>query len=493
MQGFHNCNDVSRVDLNVINQGRFQIGEELSEPTTQRVLKELYTYPQRIKIKWGAIDELNDDLFLKNRHRLFKQNFPFIDFFEDYLAISKTESPALANYSTKDYIEGYLNKIATSNFYSQRTQKLQDTLAHIPVYTIVNGFGELALARPRGGINVPDYRFIASRKYETAGAFDPDVSKSKGKGIGLFFFNLADAELYLKEMGVDDLNGIEYAGLSIRCIGLNSAYKVTREQHPEVDFRFVPDYREVNTLLSDNIGKPELVVEDQQQQLRFRRRPVPLKGLGEICNWLTPFNSFVTNNEYFKGVPIFIVRARATDRSRLVEAGQQTFAQISGLRDRIVNSIDYCLGFGDNRIMQGSLLKAGQEQDLKTYVFFEKEQAVRFSKSLGRKISRYGSGRSSLIGQVPSRREVMVYNFEDFVELWEDAIIDAPAVSEANVLLNGVFNFKSLFFVPPASGNQEFRDPPKINAKKQYQEGLSIRWLQFKGFLDIFFGMPSSS
>ena len=44
-------------------------------------------------------------------------------------------------------------------------------------------------------------------------------------------------------------------GLSIHCISLDSAYKITREYHPGIDFRFVPDLREVKGLLNNKINK----------------------------------------------------------------------------------------------------------------------------------------------------------------------------------------------------------------------------------------------
>ena len=55
-----------------------------------------------------------------------------------------------------------------------------------------------------------------------------------------------------------------------------SAYKITREYHPGIDFRFVPNFQEVKELLSKKFksGKTDIIIEDEQQQLRFRRLEV---------------------------------------------------------------------------------------------------------------------------------------------------------------------------------------------------------------------------
>mgnify|MGYP001284107775 FL=1 len=94
--------------------------------------------------------------------------------------------------------------------------------------------------------------------------------------LGLFFLSRSDAEVYLKAVAQADIDGTQTVGLSINCIGLDAAYKVTREHHPGVDFRFVPDLAEVQNFLSTYVNKQDVVIEEEQQQLRFRPRVVNL-------------------------------------------------------------------------------------------------------------------------------------------------------------------------------------------------------------------------
>ena len=89
----------------------------------------------------------------------------------------------------------------------------------------------------------------------------------KKSEIGLFFLNHSDAEKYLKEVARSDYEGTQTLGLSVNCISLSSAYKITREHHPGVDFRLTPNFSEVKQLLN-NIGNSDHIVEKEQQQLR---------------------------------------------------------------------------------------------------------------------------------------------------------------------------------------------------------------------------------
>ena len=66
----------------------------------------------------------------------------------------------------------------------------------------------------------------------------------------------------MKEIARSDFEGTQTVGLSINCIGLDSAYKITREYHPGIDFRFVPDLKEVQNVLTNYIKKGDVIVEN---------------------------------------------------------------------------------------------------------------------------------------------------------------------------------------------------------------------------------------
>ena len=41
-----------------------------------------------------------------------------------------------------------------------------------------------------------------------------------------------------------------YHAYYFNCFGLDFAYRLTREHHPDVDFRFIPNLEEIQTLLT---------------------------------------------------------------------------------------------------------------------------------------------------------------------------------------------------------------------------------------------------
>ena len=93
----------------------------------------------------------------------------------------------------------------------------------------------------------------------------------------------------------------------------------------------------VKGLLHDDLGKKDIIVDDQQQQLRFRRRRVNLlPSLGALGRNLSPTNSFLQRNEYFKGVPIFIVQATTKPRSIFLEQ----YYNILGIVDTFAGRFD---------------------------------------------------------------------------------------------------------------------------------------------------------
>ena len=94
---------------------------------------------------------------------------------------------------------------------------------------------------------------------------------------------------------------------------------------------------EVKGLLTKHLTKSSIIVEDEQQQLRFRRRNVNLfPALGGLGRLLSPSSSFVQRNEYFKGTPIYIVQTLAQSKSNAVIQYFNTVSLIDTFSGRFV-------------------------------------------------------------------------------------------------------------------------------------------------------------
>lgn len=304
----------------------------------------------------------------------------------------------------------------------------------------------------------------------------------KKQQLGLFFLNKTDAETYLKAVAQSDIDGTKTVGLSIHCISLDSAYKVTREHHPGIDFRFVPDLTELQTLLSTHISKADVIVDDGQQQLRFRPRALNLfPYLGKLGFFFSPTSSFLQRNEYFKGVPIYLVQVSNKPGNFLFERYFNFVGVLDTIYGSIIQSLDSRIGFGHNWIMQGSLPANGPSDKLTNYVFFEKEQAAEFVKIQGRKISRYSGSRTSNLEPLVRKPKIFITNLEDFLESWEDTNIASSDNSNS-----------SLYFISPIKNREEI-----LEAKQSYQSNIvqkvansfDLKFRVLKRNLGIFFSI----
>ena len=175
-----------------------------------------------------------------------------------------------------------------------------------------------------------------------------------------------------------------------------------------------------------------MIVEDEQQQLRFRTRTANLfPYLKKLGSYLSPNFSFLQRNEYFKGVPIYIVQLTENPRSFWTERYFNVAGVLDNIHSRFIQSLDYTVGFGHNWIMQGSLMDAGNSDKSENYIFFDKEQAIKFSKTNGRKVARFSGGRTSSLENLVKKPKIFIYNLEDFLEDWEDKILDMYKGSHA--------------------------------------------------------------
>ena len=443
----------------------------------------IYSYPPKINITWDAMDELREDLFLSTNYGVLEHSIPFMDFIEDWFFNDTTQEAVSDTYEKSEYIDGFFDKINSSNFFSKKTKRIQSSLAHIPIYVIVNGQGEIVLGKPTNVLEQKTVtNYINGKLYDSCGAFDPLVEKKSE--LGLFFMNRQDAESSLKEVARSDYEGTKTVGLAIHCISLESAYKITREYHPGIDFRFVPDFQELKRLQTKT-GHSDFIFEDEQQQLRFRRRNVKSFSLLNKAG-LVPFSSFLHSNEYFKGVPIYIVQVSKTPRNFLFEQYFNVVGSIDTFYSRCLHYLDYTVGFGHNWIMQGSIKEQKKPNIYENFVFFEKNQALKFAKTKGRKVVRYKGSQTPNLEFLVRKPKIFVYNLEDFIEDWEDQIFDESLQSEIvekKTLLANANNF----IIP--STNSDYLTGYEESQTKNILQFLEVKGKVFKRAIGIFFSV----
>ena len=450
----------------------------------------IYNYPPKIKIKWDGLDELKDNS-IKPKFNSIDDDFSMIDYIEDREFTTTPEKAVAYNYLKDQYFNGFLTKLTSSNFFLKKTNDIQTALSNIPVFVLLNGHGEVVLSKPSNVLGSKTFNsYVNEKLYDYCGGFDPIVEKKSE--LGLFFMNYLDAEKYLKEVARSDFEGTNTVGLSIHCINLESAYRITREYHPGIDFRFVPNFKEIKDLLSNSrksIGNPDLIVENEQQQLRFRHRNVnSFPYLNKLGSYLSPQFSLLQRNEYFKGVPIYIVHVTEPSNNIIAASVQNLFEIINALISipkGLQNKLNYLTGCGHSSLQQGSLedyiVQNDSSEKVESYIFFEQNQAIEFCKKNKKNIVFYSMPKT----------KIFVYNLEDFLEDWEDNI-NQKLNSSINTAQNIIFRAKATHFVTPSITLNELNGlnkEDKGNAFKNLGQSLNVKIKVFKRAVGVFFSL----
>ena len=90
---------------------------------------------------------------------------------------------------------------------------------------------------------------------------------------------------------------------------------------------------------------------------------------------------------------------------------------------RVLQSLDHTLGFCPNWIMQGSRSDIKPSEHSENYIFFEKSQALKFSKNNERNNNRYNGKRGASLHFIAKTPKIFVYHLEDFLDNRENQII----------------------------------------------------------------------
>ena len=439
-------------------------------------LKDLYTYPPKFKIIWEQLDDLNQDLAFHSRSSSSPGRKSFSLFREK-------------SYSFNDYTFGYLNRTTSSTFYGKHTNAITNSLQSIPVYIVMNGKNEIVTAN-----SSLSYRFddSNSKMYDFCGSFDPRFNKSAK--LGLIFFNHLDAEFYLNEIAKLDPPGTDEVGLSVHCIGLNSAYALSREYHSDIDFRFVPNFTEINNVIE--LGRNDdsrFVFDINQQQLRFRNRTLKfpinvIPGFRTVENYVSPFKTFITGSEYFKGVPIYLVQVQNTSRNFAISSILNSFSFVESTYEFTTRWIDMLSGFGQSWLLQSDsnkVMNSVESNTVVNYVCFNKQQAIDLTKKFGSRVIRYNGTRvqTSFLSKFSRTPKIYISNFEDFLELWDESILSSSTVNNGQSIFNGN---QSIYFIPSEDSVKNLEEFSKISKKPFVTVAQQFLYVKYKVLVGFF-------
>ena len=369
------------------------ISHEDKEPYAVSFFEDLYTYPPKIKIQWKQLDLVEkSDKLLPNKI---------------------INHPPHKSFSG---VRDYMDKVISSDVYSKKIKLLKQTLKDVPVYVIVNGRTEIVVASTRSKkFNTIDPNVLDPgpllekpelitegneiRKVIRRQVYKRSVVESVGKALstkskkfGFIFFDPIEAQYYLDAMVARSEkkfhhrrdHSIDKVGLSIHCIGLDTAYSLLSRSSSNVDFRFVPSLPEVKAVLehsSQGDTNSELAINERQLEQTLSR-----KALSIISDQY---------NSAFKGVPIYIVVVK--DKFEVLQ---------------------------DSEKFKSSSTKTNSSAN---YIFFDREQALEFCE-------KYSSRMVS---------PIYTDNLEDFLELWGESLVLNTDVTQSFININ-----QPTYFIP---------------------------------------------
>ena len=369
------------------------ISHEDKEPYAVSFFEDLYTYPPKIKIQWKQLDLVEkSDKLLPNKI---------------------INHPPHKSFSG---VRDYMDKVISFDVYSKKIKLLKQTLKDVPVYVIVNGRTEIVVASTRSKkFNTIDPNVLDPgpllekpelitegneiRKVIRRQVYKRSVVESVGKALstkskkfGFIFFDPIEAQYYLDAMVARSEkkfhhrrdHSIDKVGLSIHCIGLDTAYSLLSRSSSNVDFRFVPSLPEVKAVLehsSQGDTNSELAINERQLEQTLSR-----KALSIISDQY---------NSAFKGVPIYIVVVK--DKFEVLQ---------------------------DSEKFKSSSTKTNSSAN---YIFFDREQALEFCE-------KYSSRMVS---------PIYTDNLEDFLELWGESLVLNTDVTQSFININ-----QPTYFIP---------------------------------------------
>lgn len=442
-------------------KGLFRISNPIKKSKTIEFFETLYSYPPKFRVKWEALDDLNETTsFLTKKDRASNLDGEFTDAVSHFFATNMSEPSSESKFPKSIYVDSYLNKLASTSFYKKESKKLENCLNTVPIYVILNGQNEIVVANSTD-FNSSSHPTITKTLYNFSEVYDPLAEKKEG--LGLFFMSKDDAIAYLNEIAMLDMSGTKSFGLSINCVGLDFAYRIMRDSNVDVDFRFVPNLKEINALLTkESIENSNLIFSDEQHQIRVRNRVI------------NPIMGGFKKTEYFKGVPIYLIRVQEIPTKFLTEQYFNSINFIDKAIGTLFQGIKLCLGCGNSKILQGSIKKQDLIAPQKTYIFFEKESALNFCKKHSREVVRYQRGYSPIFDSFARQPKIFVYNLEDFLEIFEESSLEKKEISDTK----NVIDMNNFILVPSKEG---FKDVSQYyNQKQQLPTKKILQFLNFK-------------
>ena len=480
---------------------------DLSDDLNVKFFTNIYSCKPNISLKFNNLDDLHR---LKNADKILfnKENR---DHNKDIRRV-------------KNYSNDLGNKNITSKFYYFRARKLEKLLEVIPAYVVLNGQRELVLSSsyPTADFskNTSSKDFFLRQVDKVCEVSNPSNNFTSSK-LGLVFMSHDDAEVYLNNILNQWDSTASTIGLSIHCVSLSSVYKTMRLDKTMLDFRIVPNMKELDLLLNKYAGNSNVIFDNLQYQTRFKVQPLqffpPIKNF-YLNDRITPFYKFVSNSDYFKGVPIYTVQIHDTPRNIVAQTSLNTVKVLNSLFGAIPKTFQTFIGLGERRgfykkveslpknasdyevqnTFNASSNGLSKPKNVTTYAFFNYKQAVKFTKKYNRSV-KYFSGTQFLnyikLDNLFKKPSILITNLEDFLESQDVASfknletsrqLDQTLNSDIKLLKSQEIEYNT-YFIPDEESLKASSQAIVQSPFNTYKENLMIKYNIFRSIVSTLF------
>ena len=120
----YGANSIKNIGFEATHKSIFRITSPATKSKVIEFFDDIYTYPPKFNVKWDSVDELHTDLFMSYNYRALEHSLPFMDILTDFFKHEQESKISDPKYSSNSYIEGYVNKIVSTKFYSKQTKQI---------------------------------------------------------------------------------------------------------------------------------------------------------------------------------------------------------------------------------------------------------------------------------------------------------------------------------------------------------------------------------
>lgn len=197
-----------------------------------------------------------------------------------FVQVNLDKSTQISN--TKPTKFAHLGYKRSPSYPNREDKIILEKLNKIPVYSVVNGLGEIVIASPRSLKPLSFFDWIYEKYFNNF-----IWTKDEGPvNVGLFFMHKEDAEMYLHEICLQDPKGVEEYGIDIKVSGLDNYYHLNKISPPKTQVKLIGDLKEIDS-----------VIKKYTKDKNYKKNPKQL----------------YTKNG-FKGTPIYIMNTIDTNK-----------------------------------------------------------------------------------------------------------------------------------------------------------------------------------